>query len=159
MNVKWCWRFTRINPKFPSILHTVINPLIPSVNGGKGVCEQPYLKQGHVLLVVLLALLGGCIAAVDEGAALLRVTVTCEKQTPPVRRLTHWSHLVLHLLTVSRVRRGAQLARGRTRRNMTVVRFFFLRNTRQVKGADMTAVHLRRRHRWSASLPAILTGG
>lgn len=51
-------------------------------------CEQPYLKQGHVLLVVLLALLGGGIAAVDEGAALLRVTVTCEKQTPSVRRLT-----------------------------------------------------------------------
>lgn len=36
----------------------------------------PYLKQGHVLAVVLLALLGGSIAAVDEGAALLGVTVT-----------------------------------------------------------------------------------
>lgn len=36
----------------------------------------PYLKQGHVLAVVLLALLCGGIAAVDEGAALLGVTVT-----------------------------------------------------------------------------------
>lgn len=56
---------------------TVINP--PDSIRGKRVCEQPYLKQRHVLLVVLLALLGGCIAAVDEGAALLRVAVTCDK--------------------------------------------------------------------------------
>lgn len=39
-----------------------------------------HLKQGHVLAVVLLALLGGRIAAVDEGAALLRVTVTWRRR-------------------------------------------------------------------------------
>lgn len=93
-------------------------------------CEQPYLKQRHVLLVVLLALLGGCIAAVDEGAALLRVAVTCDKQTPPVRRLTHRSRLVLHLPRVGRV---AQLARhDKMERNCCSI--FLLRNTRRAKG-------------------------
>lgn len=81
-------------------------------------CEQPYLKQGHVLLVVLLALLGGGIAAVDEGTALLRVTVTCERQTPPVRRLTHrW---FFTSILVARVRRVEQrTSERRTRRNVT----------------------------------------
>lgn len=41
---------------------------------------EPYLKQGHVLAVILLALLCGSIAAVDEGTALLRVAVTWKKR-------------------------------------------------------------------------------
>lgn len=83
------------------------HPRIPPVKDMKRVCERPYLKQGHVLLVVLLALLGGGIAAVDEGAALLRVTVTCEKQTPSVR-----SRLVLHLHTMPGVGRVEQRKRS-----------------------------------------------
>lgn len=39
-----------------------------------------YLKQGHVLAVILLALLCGSITAVDEGAALLGVTVAWKKK-------------------------------------------------------------------------------
>lgn len=87
-------------------------PLILSGNGGKRVCEPPYLKQGHVLLVVLLALLGGGIAAVDEGAALLRVTVTCQKQTAAVRRRTHSSRLGLPLHPAPRVGHAKQHKRS-----------------------------------------------
>lgn len=39
-----------------------------------------YLKQGHVLAVILLALLCSDITAVDEGAALLGVTVAWKKE-------------------------------------------------------------------------------
>lgn len=42
-------------------------------------CTRVYLKQGHVLAVILLALFCGSITAVDEGAALLGVTVTWKK--------------------------------------------------------------------------------
>lgn len=43
-----------------------------------------YLKQGHVLPIVLLALFCGSITAIYEGAALLGVTVTWKK------RDKHW---------------------------------------------------------------------
>lgn len=48
------------------------------------VCMQSialYLKQGHVLAIILLSLLCGSITAVDEGAAFLGVTVSWKKQT------------------------------------------------------------------------------
>lgn len=54
-----------------------------------------HLKQGHVLAVVLLALLGGGIAAVDEGAALLRVTVTWRRRGEEEE--THQSAIRRHL--------------------------------------------------------------
>lgn len=50
----------------------------------------PYLKQGHVLAVILLALLCGCIAAVDEGAALLGVAVTWKEQ---IHKLLDWTEI------------------------------------------------------------------
>lgn len=55
-----------------------------SVIIGKQV-KEPHvtdLKQGHVLAIVLLALLHVAgTAAVDEGTALLGVPITCNKQT------------------------------------------------------------------------------
>lgn len=54
-----------------------------------------HLKQGHVLAVVLLALLSGGIAAVDEGAALLWVTVTWRRRGEEEE--THQSAIGRHL--------------------------------------------------------------
>lgn len=95
-------RFACINLKVPHALHTVITLINRCQNpysitelwqwvypascdcAWLSVCVQntgPYLKQGHVFAVILLALLRGGITAVDEGAALLGVTVTWKKHT------------------------------------------------------------------------------
>lgn len=45
---------------------------------------MPYLEEGHVLAIVLFALLQIC--AVDEGAALLGIAITCGDTTESVRQ-------------------------------------------------------------------------
>lgn len=46
--------------------------------------HMPYLEEGHVLAIVLFALLQ--VRAVDEGAALLRVAITCRDATRSARQ-------------------------------------------------------------------------
>lgn len=83
-----------------SLSHFFISHLIVCVNKNHcvhvSVCIQNialYLKQGHVLAIILLSLLCGSITAIDERAAFLGVTVSCKKQTHKHLLLRDWSEI------------------------------------------------------------------
>lgn len=74
---------------------------------------MPYLKEGHVLAIVLLALLQ--VRAVNEGAALLGIAIACRDTTESVRYPLPHPHLENTHPTGSPPQ-GVTAARGSCRR-------------------------------------------